>query len=138
MTSFVRLLGYSALLLALFLATALAAQSWLQNQTDRLRAEAIEAKRAQFNKTLALVSPAGVPVDAPLLRRAAEAIGANLRPAAEPAPSSDEVNLLSFTENPPGLPAVRLTFALPPGSRALPCRRAAPPSARPAGPPHRR
>jgi len=117
MTSFVRLLGYSALLLALFLATALAAQSWLQNQTDRLRAEAIEAKRAQFNKTLALVSPAGVPVDAPLLRRAAEAIGANLRPAAEPAPSSDEVNLLSFTENPPGLPAVRLTFALPPGSR---------------------
>jgi hypothetical protein len=32
---------------------------------------------------------------------------------------SDDVTLLSFTENPPGLPAVRLTFALPPGSRLL-------------------
>ena len=119
MTSFVRLLGYSALLLALFLATALAAQTWLQNQTDRLRAEAIETKHAQFNKTLALVAPAGTPVDFGALRRVAEAIGATLRPAAEPVLVGDDVTLLSFTENPPGLPAVRLTFALPPGSRLL-------------------
>jgi signal transduction histidine kinase len=119
MTSFVRLLGYSALLLALFLATALAAQTWLQNQTDRLRAEAIETKRAQFNKTLALVAPAGTPVDSGALRRVAEAIGATLRPAAEPVVVSNDVTLLSFTETLPGLPGVRLTFALPPGSRLL-------------------
>ena len=119
MTSFIRLLGYSALLLALFLATALAAQSWLQKQTDRLRAEAIEAKRGQFQKTLSLLAPLGAPVDSSALRRVAEAIGATIRPASEPALSNDDVTLLSFTETLPGMPAVRLTFALPPGSRLL-------------------
>ncbi len=53
MTSFVRLLGYSTPLRALFLATPLAAQTWLQYQPARLRAETIATKRAQFNETLA-------------------------------------------------------------------------------------
>ncbi len=121
MNSLARLLGYSALLLVVFLATALAAQSWLQRQTDRLRAEAIDAKHQQFLKTVALATPAGAPVDAAALRRVAEAIGATIRPASEIAATkpSDAVTLLSFNETLPGLPAVRVTFALPPGSRLL-------------------
>ena len=122
MTSLVRLLGYTALLLVVFLATALAAQTWLQNQTDRLRAEAIDAKRVQFQKTLALVAPTTGNVDSTAVRRAAEAIGASVHPASEPAPdasASSAVTLLSFNETVPGLPALRLSFALPPGSRLL-------------------
>jgi len=122
MTSLVRLLGYAALLLVVFLATALAAQTWLQNQTDRLRAEAIDAKRLQFQKTLALVAPTTGNVDAATVRRATEAIGATLNPASERVPdvnASSAVTLLSFNETIPGLPALRLTFALPPGSRLL-------------------
>lgn len=122
MTSLVRLLGYAALLLVVFLATALAAQTWLQNQTDRLRAEAIDAKRLQFQKTLALVAPTTGNVDAAAVRRAAEAIGATLHPASEPGPDADAssaVTLLSFNETVHGLPPLRLTFALPPGSRLL-------------------
>jgi signal transduction histidine kinase len=122
MTSLVRLLGYTALLLVVFLATALAAQTWLQNQTDRLRAEAIDAKRLQFQKTLALVTPAGGNVDATTVRRAADAVGATVQPASEQLPdanASSSVTLLSFNETVPGLPTLRLTFALPPGSRLL-------------------
>lgn len=124
MTSLVRLIGYSALLLVVFLATALAAQGWLQHQTDRLRAEAVEAKRLQFQKTLALTVPPGAATDAASLRRVAEAIGATVRPASEPVASpasvpAGAVPLLSFNETLPGLPAVRITFALPPGSRLL-------------------
>lgn len=122
MISLVRLLGYAALLLVVFLATALAAQTWLQNQTDRLRAEAIDAKRLQFQKTLALVAPAGANIDAATAHRAADAIGATIHPASEPIPdvnASSGVTLLSFNETVPGLPALRLSFALPPGSRLL-------------------
>jgi signal transduction histidine kinase len=121
MNSLARLIGYSALLIAVFLATALAAQSWLQRQTDGLRAEAIEKKHQQFLKTVALVTPAGTAVDSAALRRVADAIGATIRPASElvSVNASDAVTLLSFNETLPGLPAVRVTFALPPGSRLL-------------------
>jgi len=121
MNSLARLLGYSALLLVVFLATALAAQGWLQRQTDRLRADAIDAKRQQFLKTVALASPAGAPVDAAALGRVAEAIGATIQPASEIAGTkpSDAGSLLSFNETLPGLPAVHVTFALPPGTRLL-------------------
>ena len=56
------------------------------------------------------------------MRRAADAIGATIHPASEPSPEADAssaVNLLSFNETIPGLPALRLSFALPPGSRLL-------------------
>ncbi|MBC7365546.1 MAG: sensor histidine kinase [Undibacterium sp.] len=121
MNPLARLLGYSALLLVVFLATALAAQSWLQRQTDRLRAEAIDTKHQQFLRTVALVTPAGAPTDAAALRRVAEAIGATIRPASEvfTTKPSDAVTLLSFNEKLSGIPSVRVTFALPPGSRLL-------------------
>ena len=52
MHSLTRLIGYSLLLLLVFLAATLGAQSWLRQQTQRLRAEAIESKRAQFDAVL--------------------------------------------------------------------------------------
>jgi signal transduction histidine kinase len=57
MNSLTRLVGYSALLLLLFLGAALAAQGWLHRQTQELRAEAIEAKRAQFIAATRAVAP---------------------------------------------------------------------------------
>ncbi|OYU86380.1 MAG: hypothetical protein CFE45_25065 [Burkholderiales bacterium PBB5] len=92
MTSLVRLLGYAALLLVVFLATALAAQTWLQHQTDRLRAEAIDAKRLQFQKTLALVAPVGANIDAATVAVYIQAVAAGEKPA--PGPVDKQVALL--------------------------------------------
>ena len=52
-----RLVGYSVLLLFVFLVAALGAQGWLRQQTLRLRAEAIEGKRAQFAAIVQVVPP---------------------------------------------------------------------------------
>lgn len=52
-----RFLGYSVLLLFVFLAAALGAQGWLRQQTLRLRAEAIVAKRAQFAAIVHALAP---------------------------------------------------------------------------------
>ncbi len=52
-----RLIGYSVLLLLAFLVAALGAQSWLRQQTQRLRSEALEAKRAQFTAIAKAVGP---------------------------------------------------------------------------------
>lgn len=52
MNSFTRLVGYSVLLLLVFLGAALAAQGWLHRETQRLRTDAIEAKRAQLRAAL--------------------------------------------------------------------------------------
>ncbi len=49
MNSLTRLIGYSVLLLIVFLGAALVAQGWLHRQTQQLRTEAIDAKRAQFD-----------------------------------------------------------------------------------------
>lgn len=60
MNSFTRLVGYSVLLLLVFLGAALVAQGWLHRETRRLRADAIEAKRAQLRAALdALPRPPG-------------------------------------------------------------------------------
>ena len=61
MNSLTRLIGYSLLLLLVFLAATLGAQSWLRQQTLRLRAEAIEARRAQFDAVIGVLNR---PVDA--------------------------------------------------------------------------
>ena len=56
MPSLARLLVLSAVLLGLFLAAVLVAQGWLRRQDDRLRAEAVATRRAQFAQAAALVS----------------------------------------------------------------------------------
>jgi signal transduction histidine kinase len=52
MNSFTRLVGYSVLLLLVFLGAAVAAQGWLHRETQRLHAGAIEAKRAQLRAVI--------------------------------------------------------------------------------------
>jgi len=52
-----RLIGYSVLLLFVFLAAALGAQGWLRQQAQRLRTEAVEAKRAQFEASAKAIAP---------------------------------------------------------------------------------
>ena len=52
MNSFTRLVGYSVLLLLVFLGAALAAQGWVHRETQRLRSDAVEAKRAQLRAVL--------------------------------------------------------------------------------------
>jgi signal transduction histidine kinase len=60
MNSLTRLIGYTVLLLLLFLGAALAAQGWLHRQTRELRAEAIEARRAQFIAATKAIAPPGL------------------------------------------------------------------------------
>ena len=55
MHSLTRLIGFSLLLLLLFLAAAFGAESWLRQQTQWLRAEAVAAHRVQFAAVLAAV-----------------------------------------------------------------------------------
>lgn len=56
MNSLSRLIGYSLLLLLVFLAATVGAQSWLRQQAQRLRAEGVEARRAQFDAVLQLMN----------------------------------------------------------------------------------
>jgi signal transduction histidine kinase len=55
MNSLTRLVGYSVLLLLILLGAALAAQSWLHQQTGQLRSETIATRRAQFDAVLAVL-----------------------------------------------------------------------------------
>ncbi len=56
MPSLARLLVLSAVLLGLFLAAVLVAQGWLRRQDERLRAEAVATRRAQFQQAAAFLS----------------------------------------------------------------------------------
>ena len=47
-----RHLGFTLILLLVFLIAALAAQSWLQRESRRLQVETVAARRAQFAKAL--------------------------------------------------------------------------------------
>ncbi len=58
MPSLARLFILSAVLLGLFLAAVLVAQGWLRRQDERLRAEAIATRRAQFQQAAALLPAA--------------------------------------------------------------------------------
>lgn len=56
MNSLSRLIGYSLLLLLVFVAATMGAQSWLRQQAQRLRAEGVEARRAQFDALLQVMN----------------------------------------------------------------------------------
>lgn len=61
MPSLARLLGFSALLLALFLGAALLAQRWLQQQHAVLETEALAARRTQFLAAAEITGGAAAP-----------------------------------------------------------------------------
>jgi signal transduction histidine kinase len=112
MSSFTRLLAFSALLLGLFLAMALAAHLWLHRQGDRLQAEAVEHRRQQFAEILALVQPGEPPWSPGTVAQLERLADAELAFAANPSLPAIPgrlgfVHVLPTTN-------VTVTFALPP------------------------
>ncbi len=115
-----RLIGYSALLLALFLVAVIGGQSWLGAQTERLRNEAIAAKRQQLLLTAALVPPAAASAGAGNLLRLGEAAGVTLALVGQaPPPPATSSGVLRFVENLPDGRRVLATFTLTPGARLI-------------------
>ncbi|HRI82385.1 MAG TPA: sensor histidine kinase [Opitutaceae bacterium] len=120
MSSFARLLVLSALLLGIFLAGALAAQAWLNRQGERLLAEAVAQRQAQFLQALETVRPGPLPWDDKTQVQLETLIDARVRltpPAA--AGATVPPGYLTFTQKLPAAdrtePAdVTVAFALPP------------------------
>lgn len=112
MSSFTRLLAFSALLLGLFLAVALAAQMWLHRQGERLQAEAIEHRRQQFTEILALVQPGDAPWNPGTVARLETLADARIGFTADPTPPASP-GRLGFVHVFPST-NVTVTFALPP------------------------
>jgi signal transduction histidine kinase len=112
MSSITRLLAFSALLLGLFLAVALAAHLWLQRQGERLQAEATEHRRQQFTEILALVQPGDAPWSPGTVAQLERLADAKLTFTADPMPQAVP-GRLGFVH---ALPSanVTVTFALPP------------------------
>ncbi len=112
MSSFTRLLAFSALLLGLFLAVALAAHLWLHRQGDRLQAEAVEHRRQQFTEILALVQPGEPPWSPGTVARLERLADAKLTLTSDPVPPANP-GRLGFVHVLPSA-NVTVTFALPP------------------------
>lgn len=125
MNSLARLLGYAVLLLLVFLAAALGAQSWLHRQTQRLRAEAVEQRRHQFATAVTLTHTADTPWTSTALNNLGQLIGGTVIILTDPStPSETNPAQLSFDErlSPDRTPApliARVTFPVPPTSRLL-------------------
>lgn len=125
MNSLTRLVGYSVLLLLVFLGATLAAQAWLHRQTRELRTEAIEAKRVQFAATAEALMPAAQGWNAGDERRLGAIVGGTVniyRDAVPPAPKDS--SLLYFDQTlpgsaPPPAATARVTFAAAPLTRLI-------------------
>ena len=124
MNSLTRLIGYSLLLLLVFLAATLGAQSWLRQQTTRLRAEAIEARRAQFDAVLQILNRPVDQWDDSYQRQLGDMIGGTVSiqragvvlPPKDPALLYVERGILQ-----PASPArlIRVAFPAPPTARLM-------------------
>lgn len=126
MNSLLRLVGFSVLLLLAFVVTALAAQGWLHRQTNLLRGEVIETRKAQFLAALQLMPRPVERWDDEYRRALGTLVNGTLtlyRDGAPPLPRSTEDSPSFYFDQPigePGTDAVaRLTFAAPPMSRLL-------------------
>ncbi|MDB6170152.1 MAG: integral rane sensor signal transduction histidine kinase [Verrucomicrobia bacterium] len=91
-----RLAGYSVLLLLLFLTAVLGAQAWLRQQTYRLRAEAVEAKRTQFIAAARAMTPAGRVWQRADVERLGPMVGG--KATLQPADTATEPGLLAFDQ----------------------------------------
>lgn len=123
MNSLTRLIGYSVLLLFVFLAAALGAQSWLRQQTQRLRAEAIEDRRTQFIAAAAALTSSGQDRRPDLEDRLGAVIGGRVFLYGDrvPAPAADPA-ILYFDQkisDAPRATTARVTFPAPPTNRLL-------------------
>jgi signal transduction histidine kinase len=124
MNSLTRLIGYSLLLLLVFLGATLGAQSWLRAQTVRLRAEAIEARREQFDAVLQILNRPVDEWDESYQRQLGAMIGGTVTlqradtvlPPKDPALLYVERGVLQ-----PGSPVriIRVAFPAPPTARLM-------------------
>ncbi|MEO6874369.1 MAG: sensor histidine kinase [Opitutaceae bacterium] len=124
MHSLTRLIGYSLLLLLVFLGVTVGAQSWLRQQTQRLRVEAIESKRAQL---LAVVEAMNGPLsqwDADFQRQLGTMIGGTVSVLPKPGMLSPKDSTLIYFDQQTGAGPtngqfVRVGFLAPPMARLL-------------------
>ena len=119
-----RLVAYSVLLLLVFLAAAIGAQAWLRLQTRHLRADAIEAKRAQFLAATRAFAPANGPWETGENERLGAVIGGTVfvLTSAMPAPANDPA--LLYFDQPLGTAGAtpltaHVTFGASPMTRLL-------------------
>lgn len=124
MNSLTRLIGYSLLLLLLFLGATLGAQSWLRQQTQRLRAEAIESRRAQFDAVLAVLNRPVEQWDESYQRQLGDMIGGtvSLQRADRVLPPRDPALLyiergITLANSTPHI--IRVSFPAPPTARLM-------------------
>ncbi|MEO7414440.1 MAG: sensor histidine kinase [Opitutaceae bacterium] len=126
MNSLTRLVGFSVVLLLVFVVAALAAQGWLHRQTNLLRGEVIETRKAQLVAALQLMPRPVERWDDEYRRALGTLVNGTLtvhpdgaappqRPASGPASFYFDQKIGET-----GAPAIaRLTFAAPPMSRLL-------------------
>ena len=124
MTSLTRLIGYTLLLLLVFLAATLGAQGWLRRQTLLLRAEAMEGRRNQFAAALQALPRPAEQWDAAYRHQLGELVGGtvSLQGDGAPLPPKDSTQLffdheISATAGPSRV--ARVGFAAPPTARLL-------------------
>lgn len=124
MNSLTRLVGFSVLLLLVFVVAAFAAQGWLHRQTQLLRNEVLETRKAQFASALELVPRPPDQWDEAYRRTLGTLVNGTVtvhREPAPPPPATDSGNFYfdrKIGDAAPPLVA-RLTFAAPPMSRLL-------------------
>lgn len=124
MHSLTRLIGYSLLLLLVFLAAAVGAQSWLRQQTARLRAEAIEARRLQFDAVLTVLNRPVEQWDEAYQRQLGDMIGGTVSlqhgeivlPEKDPALLYVERGFIRADKTPS---IIRVAFPAPPTARLM-------------------
>ena len=124
MNSLTRLIGYSLLLLLVFLGATLGAQSWLRQQTQRLRAEAIEARRMQFDAVLQILNRPVDEWDESYQRQLGDMIGGTVSiqradvvlPSKDPALLYIERGILPAGSSPR---LIRVAFPAPPTARLM-------------------
>jgi signal transduction histidine kinase len=119
-----RLIGHSVLLLLVFLVAVLGAQSWLRQQTQRLRTEAIEAKRTQFTAIAKAVAPLDQHWQAADAERLGTMIGGKvvLSGVTLPAAANDPAALYfdqKLSEAPGAVVTARVIFPASPINRLL-------------------
>jgi len=117
-----RHLGFTLILLLVFLTAALAAQAWLQREARRLQADVVTAKRAQFAKALERIHQPPETWDADFQRLIGDLMGGTMTlhgDAVPPPLESLGAGLLGFDYRLPGEHAftVRVIFAAPAASR---------------------
>ena len=117
-----RQLSLALLLLAAFLAVAVAGQAWLEREARRAQADTIAAKRAQLLEALTLSRRTPETVDPELQRALGDLLGGTViffRGAAPPAAITPAPGQLTFDEQFPGAAdlTARVVFALPAAGR---------------------